>query len=458
MLVATRSAPSPSSSKSTRQSWLDTLRGFAALIVVFEHSLDALLPEIRRWVSPWFDFGQYGVLVFFLVSGYVVPVSLERRGSVRGFWITRFFRLYPLWGLAAVVGTVFGTAGVYSALPAQAARQPVTFTLAHMTMLQDLLQVPSVVNVFWTLSYEMAFYLLVTAMFVFGVHRASTRASLTFAVCALIAGALVPAGWLSHNMGQGVVEVAAVALVGGIAAALSTHHDVRRHGAALIAVLALILLTLNSRVGAWQSLIILATMFGGTAIHRMERSPAGWVRSRWMIGLVPVLSVTAAVVLGPGWGMSEAEQHAFKWSWSTAVVAAWLTFAAGLALRRRRLPPLLVWLGLVSYSIYLLHPLILQVVRRLTVDPSGIPLPVRLAWEAALFTTAIGCAALSYHFIEKPAQHLGRRLARAADERERHRSHLEGASRESRANVTPARETSSRAGCSTPTGRSSRAG
>jgi peptidoglycan/LPS O-acetylase OafA/YrhL len=412
-IPSTATTPSTPSSQGARQSWLDALRGVAALTVVFEHSLDPLLPEIRDSVSPWFDFGQYGVLVFFLVSGYVVPVSLERRGSVRGFWITRVFRLYPLWALAAVLGTVFGVVGVYSVLPAQAAGQPWTSTLAHMTMLQDLLQVPSVVNVFWTLSYEMAFYLLVTAMFVFGVHRASAGTSLTFAVCALIAGTLVPAGWLSHNVGGGVVGIAAVVLLGGIAAVLSAKRDVRLHGAAVIAVLALVLLTFNSRVGAWQSLIILATMFGGTAIYRMERSPAAWARSRWMIGLVPVLSVAAAVWLGPGWGMSEAGEQAFKWSWSTAVLAAWLTFAAGLALRNRAVSPLLVWLGLASYSIYLLHPLVLQVVRRLTVDPSGIPLVTRLAWEAVLFATVIGCAALSYRYVEKPAQRLGRRLARS---------------------------------------------
>jgi peptidoglycan/LPS O-acetylase OafA/YrhL len=419
MPVAIRStpspAPSPSPAQGARQSWLDALRGFAALVVVFEHSLDPLLPEVRGAVSPWFDFGQYGVLVFFLVSGYVIPVSLERRGNVRGFWITRVFRLYPLWALAAVLGTVFGVIGIYSALPAQATGQPWISTVAHVTMLQDLLQVPSVVNVFWTLSYEMAFYLLVTAMFIFGVHRRSAGTSLAFAVCALMAGTLVPAGWLTHNLGGGVVGIAAVALIGGLAAVLSSNRDVRAHGAAIIAVLALVLLTFNSRIGAWESLVILATMFGGTAIYRMERSPAAWARSRWLIVLVPVLSVTAAVWFGPGWGMSDADQVAFKWSWSAAVVAAWLTFAAGLALRRRTLSPVLVWLGLASYSIYLLHPLVLQVVRRVTVDPAGISLAVRLAWEAVLFAAVIGCAALSYRFIEKPAQRLGRRLARSAD-------------------------------------------
>ncbi|MFD0536999.1 hypothetical protein ACFQY7_27985 [Actinomadura luteofluorescens] len=42
-----------------------------------------------------------------------------------------------------------------------------------MTMLQDVLNVPNAMNVLWTLSYEMAFYLLVVALFVVGGHRRS---------------------------------------------------------------------------------------------------------------------------------------------------------------------------------------------------------------------------------------------------------------------------------------------
>ncbi|MFC4530763.1 acyltransferase family protein [Sphaerisporangium dianthi] len=359
--------PSPAG---VRQSWLDALRGVAALIVVFEHSLDALLPEVRAAISPWFDFGQYGVLVFFLVSGYVVPISLERRGSVRAFWITRLFRLYPLWALAAAAGAVFAVIGVYTVLPAQIAERPWSAALAHVTMLQDLLQVPGVVNVFWTLSYEMAFYLLVTAIFVLGARgvRAGAGAAVALAVCAPVAGALVPAGLLSRSLGAGtVVAVTVTLLAAGVAAVLVRDPDVRRYGAIAIAALALVLLTFNSRVGAWQSLAILATMFGGTVLHHMERVPALRARWWWAVALVPVSSVAAAVWLGPGWGMPEAGQSAFKWSWSAAVIGAWLTFAAGLALRRRAIPPVLAWLGLVSYSIYLLHPLVLQVVRRITI-------------------------------------------------------------------------------------------
>jgi peptidoglycan/LPS O-acetylase OafA/YrhL len=54
-----------------------------------------LLQSVRHSVYHWFDPAQYGVFVFFLVSGYIVPASLERKGSVHSFWVSRVFRLYP---------------------------------------------------------------------------------------------------------------------------------------------------------------------------------------------------------------------------------------------------------------------------------------------------------------------------------------------------------------------------
>ncbi|GLW05967.1 hypothetical protein Misp01_10970 [Microtetraspora sp. NBRC 13810] len=396
-----------------RQAWLDALRGMAALVVVFEHALDPLFPEVRAHVSPWFDFGQYGVMVFFLVSGYVVPISLERGGSVGRFWVNRVFRLYPLWIVAATVGTIFALLPVYWALPGQVAAQPVTSAVAHLTMLQDLLQVTSVVNVFWTLSYEMLFYLLVTAMFVFGVHRASTASAVGLAAAAVLAGGVLPAGALSRGLGTGTVVLATVVVLAVSAVAIASgDRRVRLCGAAVLAVLAVSLLGANSRVGAWQSLAILATMFAGTALHRLDhgRLRAGAGR---LIVLVPVASIGAAMWFGPGWGMPEDRAWAYRWSWSAAVAAAWLTFLVARALRRRALPRWLAGLGLISYSVYLLHPLAIQVVRRLTADPAQISLAGRLGWAALLLAVVLGTAALGYRYIERPAQALGRRLTHA---------------------------------------------
>ncbi|MEO3873761.1 acyltransferase [Nonomuraea sp. B12E4] len=404
-------APAPT----RRQTWLDALRGVAVLAVLFEHLLDPLFPEVRTTVSPWFDFGQFGVMVFFLISGYVVPASLERRGSVAGFWINRLFRLYPLWILAAVVGTVFGVVQVYLALPGQLSDHPVTSSIAHLTMLQDLLGVVSVLNVFWTLSYEMAFYLLVTALFVAGRHRGGTAGTLVLAMAAVLVGGVLPAGALSRGLGgDAAVLIATAVLVLGLAAILGGDHRVRLCGAAAVAVLAVVLLGTNSRVGAWESLAIVATMFAGTALYRLDQGQLGRGVARWVIGLVPVVCVVAAFWFGPGWAMTEEKAMAFRWSWSAAVVAAWLTFVAGRLLRSYALPRFLVWLGLISYSVYLLHPLAVQTLRRLVGDPAPVPLAWRLAWFVALVVVVVACSALTFRLVERPAQRFGRRLARSA--------------------------------------------
>ncbi|WP_327108255.1 acyltransferase family protein [Nonomuraea glycinis] len=398
-----------------RQAWLDALRGVAVLVVVFEHLLDPLFPEVRANISPWFNFGQYGVMLFFLVSGYVVPVSLERRGSVAGFWINRLFRLYPLWIVTAIIGTAFGLMQVYASLPGQLSDRPVLATIAHLTMVQDLLQVVSVVNVFWTLSYEMVFYLLVTAMFVFGWQRASAGTALTFATAGVLVGGVLPAGALSSVLGgDAVVLIAAVVLAVGMAAILGGGHRVRLCGAATVAVLVVVLLGGNSRIGAWQSLAIVATMFAGTALYRLDQGQVDRARTGWAIALVPVATITAAVCFGPGWGMSAQEALEFTWSWSTAVAAAWVTFLIGRLLRSAAFPDALVQLGLISYAVYLLHPLAIQVLRRFVTDGSPIPWPERLLWSAVLLGVVLVCATVSYRFIERPAQRLGRRLAHTA--------------------------------------------
>ena len=60
------------------------MRGIAALCVAFDHLTYSVFQPVRDSVYHWFDPGQYGVFVFFLVSGYIMPASLERRCSVRG--------------------------------------------------------------------------------------------------------------------------------------------------------------------------------------------------------------------------------------------------------------------------------------------------------------------------------------------------------------------------------------
>src|ERR1700680_1263338 len=101
--AANTTAAKAAAPKHSRLAWLDALRGFAALCVVFDHGSTLMLEPVRDFLYRWLAPGQYGVFVFFLISGYIIPASLERRGSVRGFWTSRLFRLYPMYAVALVI-------------------------------------------------------------------------------------------------------------------------------------------------------------------------------------------------------------------------------------------------------------------------------------------------------------------------------------------------------------------
>ncbi|MEV6979765.1 acyltransferase [Sphaerisporangium sp. NPDC051017] len=380
-----------------RLAWLDALRGIAALTVVFEHALQPLLPEVRLPVKTAFEPGWYGVMVFFLVSGYIVPASLERRASLRAFWISRFFRLYPLFGVAVAAMALHAVLG-WDGLHVWWKSRPVSLALGHLTMLQNLLYMPNLINVLWTLSYEMAFYLLLTAMFTLGINRGSTASSLGFTAAAVLGAGTLPVTLLSAG-GSGrmftVTLVVTALIAAGLAVAIKGSGALRQAGAIVIGLTVLILLAVNqSYPGPWQGLLILATMFAGTALYRAEQRDLSWKQVGW-VALVPLAGIWLA-------------RDEFGTQMATA--AAWLTFIAGMALRRRRMPRVLAWLGLVSYSIYLLHPLLLESVEWFWPEPLVVPLSLRVAALACVVALLLGLSALTWRFVEAPAQRLARRL------------------------------------------------
>ncbi|HKE48988.1 MAG TPA: acyltransferase family protein, partial [Rhodanobacteraceae bacterium] len=87
-----------------RLRYIDALRGIAALLVLWLHVANyyrTLSPETAahvRWLNDFvstIDIGRIGVVVFFLISGFVVPFSIraDSAAPVQGFAIRRFFRI-----------------------------------------------------------------------------------------------------------------------------------------------------------------------------------------------------------------------------------------------------------------------------------------------------------------------------------------------------------------------------
>lgn len=408
------SPPQPSSAAAaadatTRLAWLDALRGIAALVVAFQHAGYRYVPELVWEIHRWFDPGTFGVTVFFLVSGYIVPASLSRTGNVRRFWISRLFRIYPLLMFASAVIVVLALTGVVRWRVGLSDHAAPTVAIAHATMLQDLLYVPSMINVLWTLSYEMAFYLLVVALFTCGIHTRPTGIAAGFALAAVALGGLLPVAALSRTIGIDIVVAgASVAMVGAIGCAMSGRAAVRTAGALAGGALSLVLVTVNGRVGPWQGLAVLAAMFTGTAIYQAERRYASRRVVAAVAGLVLVCSVIAGVWHSRSWRLPPAEGVYFQRAWTLTLVLAALIFAAAMALRRTRLPRWLTGLGVISYSVYLLHPILFlvldQIIGRARHDD--------YLMLAVATTLLLPLSWLAYRFVEAPGQRLGRRVAR----------------------------------------------
>ncbi|GIF15890.1 acyltransferase family protein [Actinoplanes teichomyceticus] len=392
----------------SRLTWLDALRGYAAAVVALFHLSPTVLGQQRHLaLFAQFDAGRYGVLLFFLISGYVIPMSLERHGSLRRFWISRIFRIYPAYLLTIVVGLALAGAGWLRLHPTLYA-ETTTSVLGHATMLQELLGLRGVVRPFWTLAYEMTFYLIVAGLFAWRRHRDSAWWAAGLALIVLVLGRRLPGDLLAGSPGDR--RIAAVVLALLLAGTLAAYVGGRRVpvlivGAAGIGTVLLPLLdgqptryaTAGDSSGA---ALLLAVMFAGTLVHRAQHRQL----DRRVAGAVLALVLVAAGI--NQWLLDQT--GLLRNSAVAAAVAG--TFAIAFGLRHRAVPGLLTRLGAISFSIYLLHIPVLVVVSRVL---RGHPFAIGAAFVAG----TLAVAGIAFHLVERPGQRLGRRVWRRCDAR-----------------------------------------
>lgn len=334
--------PVDSSRAAPRLQWLDALRGLAALLVLVSHIMYRVGGSWPLLLDQYVQIGHVGVVLFLLTSGYLIPGTLLRAGSLRVFWIKRIFRLYPLYwcslalALAWYALGLFPEAGNGDGLQAALALRtaPLAPILANATMLQTFLQQPQLSGVYWTLTLEMAFYLFVSLAFALGVLRYTVPLAVgCLAATVLVEGLLPRAGW---QIAQPIASSLALMLTGSVVAEAHAGR-VPYHHAWIIVLAALALLVLP-----------------------LPANPHFWL---------PV---------GP--------------SWLPARPLAFALFGLGLLIAHRPVPRPLIWLGTVSYSVYLLHVFLL---------------PFALPWWGYLVGT-YAVAAAAERWIERPGIAAGR--------------------------------------------------
>ncbi|GIE58979.1 peptidoglycan/LPS O-acetylase OafA/YrhL [Actinoplanes octamycinicus] len=156
--------------RASRLSALDGLRLLCALAVAGYHfgcswRLDGIHPPAHHLpdAAPVLIYGFLGVETFFLISGFVILMSGWGR-TVRGFAASRAARLYPaFWACVLVTSVVATLLPIDGGLPFARLPGP-DDVLINLTMLAEPLNTPLVDTVYWTLWYELRFYLIVACL------------------------------------------------------------------------------------------------------------------------------------------------------------------------------------------------------------------------------------------------------------------------------------------------------
>jgi len=177
---------------------LDFLRAFAVLLVLTQHLCRRLHVESIASV-PTTSFGFLGVLLFFVHTSLVLMYSMQRSRLdggplLRDFYIRRVFRIYPL-SIVAIAAAlslhldsnIHGTAGLsYGPLPGGKA------ILSQFLLVQNLVHVKSIVNVLWSLPFEVQMYVFLPFLFLWVQRQRSSWPLLTLWSASLLAAWVQP--------------------------------------------------------------------------------------------------------------------------------------------------------------------------------------------------------------------------------------------------------------------------
>ncbi|WP_379890668.1 acyltransferase family protein [Erwinia mallotivora] len=153
---------------------LDGMRGLAILLVIGFHAY-ARWPEKLHYVLstkdfPLFAFGYLGVPLFFMISGFVIFMTLDKSESYGFFLQKRWLRLFPAMLVASVL--IYLTAGLFPERPAGSPTLMnlipglIFFNPETLSMVSGL-NFNSLEGSFWSLYVEVVFYLLIGFVYYF---------------------------------------------------------------------------------------------------------------------------------------------------------------------------------------------------------------------------------------------------------------------------------------------------
>lgn len=343
---------------------IQALRGLAALAVVLFHAwatFDVDDTNLPLWFNANFlKKGSAGVDLFFVISGFVIAWSAllgkPERETPTEFYVRRFFRVVPVYWFASIIYIYFFANATQDQTIGDLLFQPRDFRDA------PYYGVPAL-YVGWSLVYELYFYLVFGACLIFRKH-AITAALAYFAL-----------------------TLFALPTVMGIAFDLSPNHA---HT------------TFRTPYAAMATNPIILEFLMGVGVAYLYKYGRKWFTG-WQVAALLVVAVLAVLV-----GLQAVRGFSLLWR---GLPFALLVFALLLAEDRRglRVPQFLVYLGSISYSLYLVHPFVLKFLTKVRTVPDG-----QWHFQVIEYVIVVACSVWAadrmHRYIEVPCISAGKAL------------------------------------------------
>ena len=152
-----------------RIKYLDGLRGIAILLVILYHAFGGdgykgIIHYGDKFQNfLFFKYGYLGVQLFFLISGFVILMTLEKSRSFIHFMYKRWLRLFPAMLIATFL--IYTTVNIFYEHPAGIPNIHSTIPglfFINPTILEKITRIhfPVLEGAFWSLYVEMFFYIV----------------------------------------------------------------------------------------------------------------------------------------------------------------------------------------------------------------------------------------------------------------------------------------------------------
>jgi peptidoglycan/LPS O-acetylase OafA/YrhL len=258
---------------------LDLLRSIAVLLVLAQHLCRRMNIDWVGWM-PTSSWGLFGVLLFFVHTSLVLMYSLERSQLtawplLKKFAVRRLFRIYPLSIIAVVAALALRLDSDLNGIPGLShGMLPGKVTIvSNLLLIQNLTYAKSIVNVLWSLPFELQMYAVLPFLFLWIRGRRMIWPLLGLWTASAIAGAAQPH---IHALGRLSILVFMPNFIPGVIA-FSRPHEPRIHSALwpifILALLAAFTANRSSLMG-WVLCLIL-----GLLIPSFSEISTHWLRT-----------------------------------------------------------------------------------------------------------------------------------------------------------------------------------